>query len=87
LSLFIILEQLSPDWSKSGQRDVYRPEKKEMVAQQSSGKACTGRFCQQGLQPLAKIITIIIVQKDIRAFNPANDDMLQKSREIDSGMS
>jgi len=71
-----------------GQRNLCRPEEEmHMVVQQTPGKAWSGGFYQQGLQPLAKIVTVIIVQKDIRAFNPANDDMLQKSGKIDSGMS
>jgi len=59
----------------------------EMIGDKRPSKAVGASFHQQAGQALYKATSIIIVQKNIGTFNPPDDDVLQKARDVDSSLS
>ena len=61
-------------------------QKLKMVGDQSSGKAAGIGFFNNSAQPVDKIVSVTIVGKDFTAFGTADDDVVQGTGCVQSGL-
>ena len=59
----------------------------KVVGDQRPGIAVGTGFRQQLSQTLHKVVTIIIVPENCAPFNPTNNDMVEQTGAVDTGLS